>query len=366
MTLRQFVVTALSLLLISTQPQAAEPPSPKALWTRNMGQSGLRRFYSTGADLGELVNRQVSYQLANRLATAADAANGAAPIQPADFASSAEGYVGQLDSMRPLPVASRQPLFLRTLARTAKRFESGKVHSTNNRYDLGLLYAPSQSSYVGIGLVREETAADLKYVTGNTDLSAIGPRLDFGYRFNPLFALGVRAEQLQFEGNNAVSPGAFTISRPLDYRRRYLQVEAIVRVNSQQWSALPAWLQVGGMAAVHALDTRYLPQRNSLGQAVVEPFGNQERLTVLRTGVFVSATVGARAQWNPYGELLLDQEINTNMRQPLNDRTGLILRLGVARLLGPGKRLSLEYQRSQSRHELRERNNLLLVAVLDF
>lgn len=346
--------------------QAAEPPSAQALWARNMGQSGLRRFYSTGADLGELVNRAVTFQTASRLATAQQAANPAAVVTPSSLASEADGYVGQYDSLMRLPVATAQPLFLRTLARTAKRLESDKLHSSNDRYDLGLLYAPTADSYVAVGVAAESTSVDLKYVSGATELDAVGPRLDAGFRLSPVFALGLRAEQLQFSGDNVVTNRGVTVRRDIDYRRRYLQLEGIARLSTQQWQALPAWLQVGGMVAVHALDTDYSEQRNSLGQLVREPFGDHERLTVLRSGVFLSATLGARRQWNPYSELLIDREIDNDMTAPLNDRTGLIVRTGIAWLPATGKRLSLEYQRSESHHNLRERNNLLLVAVIDF
>lgn len=365
----RLTLAAVALMLFTTGcgiTTAAEPPSAQALWARNMGQSGLRRFYATGADLGELVNRQVSYQTANRLATARQATNPAAVITPESLASGASGYVGQYDSLMKLPLSTTQPLFLRTLARTAKRLESDKLHSSNARYDFGMLYAPSQDSFVGLGVTREVTSVDLKYVSGATELEAIGPRIDAGLRLSPVLALGVRAEQLHFTGDNVVSNRGISVSRDIDYRRRYLQVEAIARLSTQQWRALPAWLQVGGMVAVHALDTQYEGQLNSLGQPVREPFGNHERLMLLRSGLFASATLGARRQWNPYAELLIDREIDNNMTAPLDDRTSVILRSGVALLPASGKRISLEYQRSQSHYHLRERNNLLLVVIQDF
>lgn len=80
------------------------------------------------------------------------------------------------------------------------------------------------------------------------------------------------------------------------------------------------------MAALHVLDTRYATQLNSLGQRIIEPFGDQERLGVLRTGGFVSATVGNNGAWNPYTELLLDHELDNNMTGPLDDRTSVLWR----------------------------------------
>lgn len=361
---RALATLLLGTLMAGTElVAAAEAPPPQVQWTRNMGQSGLRRFYSTGADLGELVNRQVTYQVANRLESLRRAA-GRVP-EATELASETEGYVGQYDSLLALDRGAAKPLFLRALARSAKRLEHDRVHSTNDRFDLGVLYAPSSNSYLGVGLVREATRATLKYVTGDTDVEAFGPRIDYGQRFSPTFAIGLRAEQLRFEGDNRVTTSQ-TVTRPLDYRRRYLQAEALWRFTSQQLAVLPAGLQVGGSLGLYGLDTRYEPQTNSLGQTVREPFGNRERLTVLRGGVFLSQTLGAGGNWNPYAELLLDREIRNNLSRPLDDRSGYITRLGLARLLGPGKRMSVEWQHTASQNQLRERDNFLFVTVLDF
>lgn len=346
----------------------APVPSERASWARSMGQSGLRRFYSTGADLGELINRQVSYQIASRVDAAARARNPAAP--PPAASSDVEGFVAQYDSLIGVDGVSERPFYLRTLARSAKRLEADKVHSRNDRYDLGALYAPGARSYIGVGLGLEQTRVDLKFTTGNTRLDAWGPRVDAGLALKPWLAFGLRAEDLHFTGDNAVSvrtvTGSTTVTRELDYHRRYLQLESIVRLTRAQLPWLPAGWQAGGMAALHYLDTRYSAQRNSLGQAVREPFGNRERLGVLRTGLFLQGAFGANGAWNPYAELLFDRELDTNMDTPLSARNSVQLRSGLAHTLGPGRRLSLEYQRSQSTNQLRERDNLILLLVYDF
>jgi hypothetical protein len=332
-----------------------------------MGQSGLRRFYSTGADLGELINRQVTYQVASRI-EARRAQNPAAPLPP--LASDTEGYVAQVDSLNSLATTLPHPLMLRMLARSAKRLERDKVHSRNDRYDLGLLYAPATNAYIALGIGAEQTRAELKFATGSTDVTAIGPRVDAGLALRPWLALGLRAEDLRFTGDNSViTPlpgGSVNVRRDLEYRRRYLQVENILRFTRAQWSVLPAGWQLGGMAAVHYLDTRYENQVNSLGQAVVEPFGNHERLGLVRGGLFLQAAFGANGATTPYVEVLRDYEFDTNMARPLDGRNSMIVRAGIARTFGPGKRLSLEYQRSESRNALRERGNLILLLVYDF
>jgi hypothetical protein len=347
---------------------AAEAAADAAQWSRTIGQSGLRRFYSTGADLGELINRQISAQIASRVETARRAQNPALPAAEAE--SGVDGFVAQYDSLLRVDTSLQRPFYLRALARSAKRFEPGKVHSRNDRYDVGALYATSSRSYLAAGLGIEQTRADLKYVTGNTHLEAYGPRLDGGIALRPWLALGLRAEQLQFSGDNRVAvrsaTGTTTVTRDIDYRRRYVQLESIVRLTRAQWTALPAGWQAGGMAALHYLDTRYEPHRNSLGQVVTEPFGNHEHLGVLRTGVFLQGAFGANGAWAPYAEALVDREFDTNIDRPLAARNTFMLRTGIARTLGPGKRLSLEYQRSRSFNGERTRNNFILLAVLDF
>lgn len=360
---------ALALAWTSSPPAlAAEALPDTAQWSRTIGQSGLRRFYSTGADLGELINRQISAQIASRLETSRRAQNPALPA--IDAASGVDGFVVQYDSLLRLDTALQRPFYLRALARSAKRLEPDKVHSRNDRYDLGALYATSQRSYLAAGLGIEQTRVDLKFVEGNTRLEAFGPRVDGGIALRPWLALGLRAEQLHFTGDNSVAvrtaAGTTSVSREIDYRRRYLQLETIVRLTRAQWTALPAGWQAGGMVALHYLDTRYAPRRNSLGQPVTEPFGNHEYLGVLRTGLYLQGAFGANGMWLPYAEALVDREFDTNIDHPLAARSTLMLRTGIARTLGPGKRLSLEYQRSRSFNGNRTRNNLILLAVLDF
>jgi hypothetical protein len=335
-----------------------------------MGQSGLRRFYATGAELGELVNRQVSYQIANRVEGLQKQQNAATGIPVEKPESDVEGYVGQYDSLVPIATTLQHPLFIRTLARVAERLEPDKVHSRNDRYDLALLYAPNPQSYLGLGLAVEETRVNLKYVSGNTFTRAVGPRFDAGFMLTNTLGLGVRVEELNFRGDNQVavrtSGGLVEVQRPLDYRRRFLQLETILRLGREQLDFLPAGMQLGGMVGIHYLDTHYEQQTNSLGQKVNEPFGNHERLGVFRGGVFAAKNLGSANTWNAYADLMLDREFDNNLNHPIDDRTSTLLRLGIARLLGPGKRISLDYQRSQSWNGVRERNNFLLIAIIDF
>lgn len=103
------------------------------------------------------------------------------------------------------------------------QFEPDKVHSRNDRYDLGALVAISARSYVGLGVGIEQTRVDLKYVSGNTRLDGVGPRFDAGIALRPWLALGLRAEELRFTGANSVAvagaTGTTAVQRDIDYRR---------------------------------------------------------------------------------------------------------------------------------------------------
>lgn len=356
------LVTCLS----STCTFSAEPTlPPKVQWAQFMGQSGLRRIYATGGELGEMVNRQFSYQVAKRL----DSSPAPLPrINPAE--SEAEGYVTQFDTLYPLTPVQKLPVFFRTLVRSAKRIETGKLHSRNDRIDLGVIYAPSAESFLSLGIGMENTSVDLKYVTGETTGFAFGPRLDAGMRLNNTLALYLRLEDLKFSGDNQVSVntpnGPLSISRDIDNHRSFFQFESILRLTRQQLQWLPPGMQLGGMAGIHYLQTWHETNQNNLGQSVIEPFGFHERLGILRTGAYLSSNLGNSSDWNAYSELLFDYEFDNNLNDVIDESRSVLLRLSIARLFGPGKRLSLEYQGSLNMDGTRKRNNFVLSTVIDF
>jgi hypothetical protein len=324
-------------------------------WSAVIGQSGLRRLYSTGGDLGDLLNRQASYRVANRVGEAS---------------SSVNGYVVQWDSLVPINVGTEKPFFVRTLARIARRFEEERFNGENDRFDLGAVYAPTRRSYVGVGLAYEHTGADFKFVDGNSTGNGLGPRVDAGIVFTRTLALGVRLEEMHFDGDNTVfvaTPrGPLQVERDVEYRRAFLQAELMARYGRAQLKFLPARMQLGWMSGVQYLNTRYEPEVDSRGQTVVEPFGNKERLGIARAGVFLGSNLGRRNKWNTNIEFMLDREFTTNMNDPIDDRTGIYVRGGLAYILKPGKRLQFDYQGFRSINGLRKRNNFSTIWVIDF
>ena len=359
-------------LILSCMPgpvfSADNGPPLKARWSINMGQSGLRRFFATGGELGELINRQVSYQTANRLQSR-QGSNPSPDLPRADH-SDVLGYVAQSDSLFPVSVNEERLLFIRTLARGARRYEKDKLHSGNDRLDLGLVLAPSARSFASLGIAIEKTRADIKYVTGSTELTGRGPRLDIGVQVKPGLAVGLRAEDLKFTGDNSVSitsPTALlNIRRDIEFHRRFVHLETLLRLDRSRLSWLPAGMQLGAMAGLQYLENDYTSQSNNLGQPVVEPFGNRQRLGIFRTGLYFSSPLGSDTGWTFSTDLMVDHEVSSNMDSPIGQPGSVLPRLAIAKVLGPGKRITFEYQRSQNFGLTRERNNFVLTAVIDF
>lgn len=371
--IKKLLLPALSAVLgvwiaLPVESQAATP-AERGQWMASMGESGLRRFYSSGSDLGEMINRAVSYQTAQRVFNQQQANPTLAP-DPQDMRSRSDTWVIQSDSLIPVADSLTRPLFLRTLVRLAGRDEDQRVDSRNDRLDLGVLYAPTSRSFVSAGIAGEITDADIYYVTGHTRGKAWGPRFDAGLVLGPVWAVGIRADYLQFDGDNVVTVatagGPLTIRRDIETRRRYLQIDAMARFSQ---AALP-WLPDGSVLSwsnsFRHLHTTLEPTRNSLGQVVAEPFGEHERLSLLSTGLNLSYPLGDSGFWSVYGDVTLDYELETNMNFPIDDRTAITLGSGIVRQLARGKRVQLEFQRYQHTQDTRSRNNLSLIAVVDF
>src|SRR5262245_45857446 len=246
--------------------RVAQAPPP---WSAVVGQSGLRRLYSTGGDLGDLLNRQTSYRIANRVGQAN---------------SSVNGYVVQWDSLAPVNIGTEKPFFVRTLVRIARRLEEERLNGENDRFDLAALYAPTRRSYVGVGLAYEHTSADFKFVDGDSTGRGLGPRVDAGVVFRGNLALGIRLEEMHFNGDSTVfvaTPrGPLQVDRDVEYHRAFLQAELMARYGRAQLRFLPARVQLGWMSGVQYLKTRYEPEVDSRGGIVVEPFGDLERLGI--------------------------------------------------------------------------------------
>lgn len=352
----------------ATAATSGSTRADRGQWMASMGASGLRRFYSSGSDLGEVVNRVVSYQTANRIYNQTAGQPGAAA--PEDIRSRSDTWVLQNDSLFPISTRLSRPVFGRVLVRSAGRDEPRRVGSRNDRLDLALLYAPDARSFISLGLAGELTEASIRYIEGTTDGKAWGPRLDVGLVLGPILSIGLRADYMRFTGDNEVRigtpAGVLDIHRDLEYQRRYLQVDLMAHYNRSQISWLPERAVLRWTQTLQHLHTRHHGKYNSLGQLAQEPFGPRERYTVVRSGLNLSRPISVDGGWSVFGDVTLGYEIETNMNFPIDDRTIATLSGGIVRQLAPGKRVQLVYDRYQHTRDHRSRDNLSVIAVIDF
>ncbi len=356
----------LGATLISSVAWAQPPAAVRGQWMATMGEAGLRRAYSSGGDLGELVNRAVSYQMSKRILDQQLRADPDAALSGLD--SRIESYVAQNDSLLPLDTGLDRPLFVRALARIAWRNEEKRVSSRNDRVDIGLLYAPSQYSFVSAGLVGEKTTSDLKYISGHSDGLAWGPRLDAGVAYNSIWAFSARYDWLTYQGDSDVSVdtpvGRLDIARDVEYERQFVDFEAVAHYNRGNTAWMPRGTQLDWISALQYMTYDYEPRIDSRGQRVREPFGDHNRLGILRTSLAVSQSLGEN--WSLSGELAVDYEWENNMTVPIDDPWTGMASLGVVRQFAPGQRLLLEYERYENSDGMRSRDNVSLIAVFDF
>ncbi|MEC8861035.1 MAG: hypothetical protein VYE29_13675 [Pseudomonadota bacterium] len=94
------LATPLGVVSLFAMSSHASTPQERGQWMAAMGESGLRAFYSSGSDFGEIVNRAVSYQTAQRLYQGAQGRPGAPDAD--DMRSRSNTWVTQNDSLIPI------------------------------------------------------------------------------------------------------------------------------------------------------------------------------------------------------------------------------------------------------------------------
>jgi len=367
---KSFLVILVSGFINSMAQVSAEAATPqvRGQWQGNMGLSGLRRFYSAGGDMGEVVNRAVSYQTANRVWQSQQGS----PDAPAagDVRSKTDSWAIQNDSLFPIAAQVERPVYARVLVRMAGREEQELLSSRSDRLDLGILYAPTQQSYLGLGFAIEESSSDILYADGRARGQTLGPRVDAGLMLSASWSAGIRYDYLRYSGNSDVSVltpgGRLHISRDSKYERQYLQLGLIGRFSSAQLSWLPEGMVLGWDHGLQVLRNDHEAVRNSLGQQTTEPFGYTERLAVFRSSLSLSKNLGSDGVWSLNGEVSYDYEVSTNMDFPLDNRHGVVYSAALVHQLARGKRVQVLLDRYQHTDRSRTRNSVTLIGVIDF
>lgn len=366
---KAFAVSLVALMSFSAAESAlSATPQVRGQWAGTMGESTLRRFLSAGGDMGEVINRVVSYQTANRVWQLQQGRpNAPAPSQ---MRSRTDSWAAQNDSLIPIAADMERPLFFRVMARAAGREEGELIRSRSDRLDLALLYAPTRGSYLAAGLSAEESSSDVLYADGRARGQTFGPRFDAGLVINSTWAVGVRYDYLVYKGESEVNvrtpAGRLNVARDTRYTRQYLQAGLMARITPAQ---LP-WLPEGGALrwsnGLQIMQNHYEPDINSIGQQTTEPFGRTEKLSVVRTGLNYTQNITQNGLWSAFGEVGLDYEVDTNMSFPINDRSAVVYSAALVRQIARGKRVQILVDRFQHFNDDRSRNSVTLIGVIDF
>ena len=365
------LVAGIGLLLAAgavCSTAVAVTPAERGQWQAAMGESGLRRIYSAGGDMGEIVNRVVSYQTAARVWQMQQSQQN--PPAPGDMRSRTDSWAAQNDTLIPIADQLARPLYARVMVRFAGREEDDLMRSRSDRLDLGLLYAPTSSSYIGVGIAAEESSSDVLYADGRARGQTFGPRFDAGIVLSPVWAAGIRYDYLHYNGEsevNVLTPtGRMNIKRDAYYQRQYLQANLNARFNKSTLSWLPEGATFTFANTLQMIRTHHDTVTNSIGQRTTEPFGNNERLTLLRTAAQLTWPLSADGLWSAFSQVAVDYEVETNMNFPINDRTGVVASAAIVRQLARGKRVQVLLDRFQHVNDDRSRNSITLIGVIDF
>jgi hypothetical protein len=357
-----------SISLAAMNVAEAATPQARGQWMGAMGESGLRRFYSAGGDFGEVINRLVSYQTANRIWSAQQSSTN--PPAPTDMESRTDSWAMQNDSLIPVAADHDRPVYARIMVRLAGREEQGLMESTSDRLDLGVLYAPTQTSYISVGMAMEESASEVLYANGRARGQSFGPRFDAGVVLGPVWSAAIRYDYLMYNGNSTVNVrtagGPLTISRDSAYDRQYLQAGVLARFNDSRLEWLPSRSTLNFDVALQVVRNHHEPKTDSLGRVTTEPFGYDEHLAVLRSTVGLTRPLDEAGNWSVTGRIGLDYEVDSNMNFPIDDRAGMVYSAALVYQLARGKRVQVLLDRYQHADDYRSRNSVTLIGVIDF
>lgn len=345
---------------------------PYGRWYGALGVSGLRRSIANTSDLGELINRAVTYRLSRQRQLIHNGQYAGALFPPAfEFESEIDGVVAQAGSMKKISSMFGRHTALEGTIRQARRM-GDDIDAVSDHIDLGFVWSANwfgnESGYFSLHGVVEQSDADAKFVNGRRKGDSFGGRIQFGEVLNQTWAYSFIAERIWWQGEGySMRPsalGPIRISQDVEYTRSYVNADVIARYSLPNFIIPNA--QFRWRSGIYYLHNDYENEKNNLDLTAREPFGNQERLGFVRTGGHLSWRYGAEKQWSPFTEFMYDYEIQNNMDSVFDDPHTITLKLGVAWLPKLGKRVQLEAQRYQGVDNERARNNVTLTILMDY
>ena len=351
----------LTVLLILLQTSLIESFAAESLseeqWRKDLGMSGLRRSIALDSPLGELLTRNISYRMSSMLTESADP-GGSVPV-------GSSSSIIQFNSVASIGSNNDYGFFLKTTARHVDFEISDKFNANAKRLDFGILARPStgksRSGFFGASLIFEENNGRPTMMGSSRLGDGLGIRFESGKILSKKWSVSGKAEFLNWTGEQKIRSMNMdhqVVSNPVKNDRIYANFDFIR--SSTLLTGRGNW-----RSGIHYLSNRFEQSTNSIGKPASEPFGNSERLGLVRTG-FLQMWPNTRVKDTTfYVEVMADYEFENNMNKYTRDSVTLSSKAGVAWVPSPLSRFQLEWQNFRGQKGRRDREGIMLIILLD-
>jgi len=400
----------IALLLCASPTAAAQssgPPSPEQIARMRMvgsirasiGNSGLRRFLSESASLGELQNRAASYRMIEQVErarvaglegriTAIETALQDPTLPDAEraqleavldetratlaavppYSVEYHSYTGQAGSLTELGFLGGRPVFLYTKGRFFRRTDPDEfLRVSAERMDLAPAIFLSNALFVMPGLTASRTDADVLPFDGTSGATSFGLRFDVGAVFGDHWAGGLHAAHSWDRGSVRVirpGPEPIPIGSEPQTETTAAKFELLGHYDGSNLAVLPRALTLAPRLGAYVLHTTYDSVTNNLGETGTGLFGDSDVLAILAAGVAVAFDAGNKLVPDVY--LGIDRELPSAMSDVIADRTGFVMVGGLTYVIARTSRAGVTYTYARSTGGRRRSGEIDLVLVLDF
>jgi hypothetical protein len=350
-----------TFLLILLQTSLIESFAAESLseeqWRKDLGMSGLRRSIALDSPLGELLTRNIGYRMSSMLTESADP-GGSVPV-------GSSSSIIQFNSVTSIGSNNDYGFFLKTTARHVDFEISDKFNANAKRLDFGILARPltgkSRSGFFGASLIFEENNGRPTMMDSSRLGDGLGIRFESGKILSKKWSVSGKAEFLNWTGEQKIRSMNMdhqVVSNPVKNDRIYANFDFIR--SSPLLTGRGNW-----RSGIHYLSNRFEQSINSIGNPASEPFGNSERLGLVRTG-FLQMWPNTKVKDTTfYVEVMADYEFENNMNKYTRDSVTLSSKAGVAWVPSPLSRFQLEWQNFRGQKGRRDREGIMLIILLD-
>lgn len=339
-------------------PDISYSSEKEVSFNQNLMTSGLRRSLALDAPLGDLLMRNMSY----RFFSLSNRNDNEIPNQ--DSINSLSNIV-QFNSLLSLGNNENYKFFLQTTIRHADFEIDNYFRSSAKRFDIGLLGTRSNqnqsASYFGANIIAESNAGRPENMPMSRSGDGIGIRLEGGQQISEKWSLSGKAEFLDWQGTHKMQSMATG-----DQDKRYDVTSNRIYAN---FDLIRSFSWLGGQShwrtGVHYLTYDYGKNLSRDKSSFIEPFGDNENISVARTSFLQTWPIRSASEFNFFIEIDLDFEIDNDMHNLNSDRFGLNHKIGMLWAPRMGSMLRLEYHNFEGRQGLGKREGLMLVLLFD-